>query len=133
MQDNDKICSISDYESIACELKHKGYVFRGLSNRDYKQVPTILFDRYVKDGNNFIIEKEAYYHDKLLEISKENNIDFFSLYEIARHYGFNSRMTDYTSNPYIALYFACKDMPETDAKIICFDYIKYNKNVNSCF
>lgn len=123
------ICDLKQYIETINKFIYSGYVFRGLKDYKYEQIPSILFD--IDNDDWHLVENENDDVQKLRNISKREGINFVNLYQIARHYGFRSRIVDYSFNPFISLYFACKEVNDTNGKIICFDlhsYYKDNRN-----
>ena len=125
----EKIYELKQYIETINKYLYSGYVFRGLNDINYEQIPTILYNN---DSDDCFMKNENDDIQQLRNISNNNTIDFVTLYEIARHYGFKSRLVDYSFNPFVSLYFACKDKnTEKDSKVICFNLHKYyedNKN-----
>ena len=114
------IKTLDDYSHFCS--KHKDFVYRGFDNIDYYGAkPSIIF----KDKTNAFlgIQTEMEQMQTLLKF-KTDLFDSFTVIEIARHYDFPCRITDFTSDPLVALYFACKK-GDTDAAIICTDKTKY--------
>ncbi len=67
---------------------------------------------------DFISEAKAY----------EKNInDIQAWLEIAQHYGIPTRLLDFTENPLVALYFACRSQPDTKASVWIVSEKAYEK------
>lgn len=114
-------------------LDHDGreVFYRGHSNRTkYRLAPSVL--RTDEDGNFIYRDEEARMYRELLV---SNSIDFqgdvYTLDRLVRmqHYSLPTRLLDITSNPLIALYFACKSHPGDEGEVIVLsierDQIKY--------
>lgn len=122
-------------------LSHGGreVFYRGHSNRNkYRLEPSIL--RKDEHGNYMYRDAEDRMYRELLV---SNSIDFqgdvYTLDRLVRmqHYSLPTRLLDITSNPLIALYFACKSNLDQDGEVIVFSmdgqHIKYfDSDTASC-
>ena len=103
-------CSDKDTSPHAVKL-----LFRGVSNTEYKLLPSVLrgYKNYAREETilqRFI--KEAYVYKR--NISPTNYIEWI---ELAQHFGAPTRLLDWTSNPLVALFFACGGDKTSDAVV----------------
>ncbi len=116
--------------------KHEVF-YRGHSQK-YKLEPS-LFRKDI-DGNYLYLEKEdILYRELIISNSSDFSSDIYTLDRLVRmqHYSLPTRLLDISSNPLIALYFACKSSENTDGEVIFFrvqkDDIKYyDSDTASC-
>ncbi|MBE5034720.1 FRG domain-containing protein [Gallibacter intestinalis] len=108
------------------------FVFRGMSNKDYNLSPKILrkgyaLSEYDEPLNKFKQEAASY----LRTVCGNNNLLWM---QYAQHYGVPTRLLDFSSNPLVALYFACKDNINSDGIIWIINSFRFNnctlKNFN---
>ena len=84
--------------------------FRGHADSDYKPLPTIF--RHQEDdpkNEKFIFREDELYHNLITRCPEEftNCTLTFDYLVKMQHYGLPTRLLDVTSNPLVALYFAC--------------------------
>jgi hypothetical protein len=136
MKINKNIYCVSDYLSIISEL-NKSYttqgmanlpcackfLYRGISDKTYKLIPSIFRKTHDIDItiNEFIDNAKytAYTTEKQIlqsfiaeacaYIKNDPSNGFYKWAEYAQHYGVPTRFLDWSENPLVALYFACKD------------------------
>ncbi len=113
--------------------------YRGHSNKKkYKLEPSLF--RKDENGNYLYKDNEhILYRELLVSNSVDFQEDVYTLDSLVRmqHYSLPTRLLDITSNPLIALYFACKSAPDEDGEVILFSMkrkdIKYfDSDVASC-
>lgn len=102
--------------------------YRGHSDRKrYRLEPSL--SRKDPDGNYTHLHGENILYRELIV---SNNADFssdsYTLDKLVRmqHYSLPTRLLDITSNPLIALYFACKNNPEKEGEVIIFTLSREN-------
>jgi hypothetical protein len=113
--------------------------YRGHSNKaKYKLEPSLF--RKDEEGNYLYKDNEhILYRELLVSNSADFQSDVYTLDSLVRmqHYSLPTRLLDITSNPLIALYFACKSAPEEDGEVIVFtmkrkDVKYFDSDVASC-
>jgi len=137
-----KIKSVQEFIAKILSLEENNsfeVFYRGHSNKKkYKLVPSIF--RKDEKGNYIYLDNE---HILYRELIVSNSADFISdnytLDKLVRmqHYSLPTRLLDITSNPLIALYFACKTKCNEEGEVILFSIkktdIKYfDSNTASC-
>lgn len=145
-----KICSLSQYMEIISSIHSKFpldcihnpiselFLYRGVCNQSYSLLPSILRRRNDKVQSNemgsrrytsFVSEKSILTSFKV-EASVHVNIpenDLLRWAEYAQHFGVPTRFLDWTSNPLVALFFACiGDCKEHDGAVWLFNMSNYS-------
>lgn len=106
---------INDHaDKVKCLYSKSNYkgdfsiVFRGHSNKDFTLLPTLFRDHTQVGNEHLIINK---YIEKFPEFKSQPKINILA---DMQHYGLPTRLLDWTSNPLVALYFACNDSNQND-------------------
>lgn len=124
-----KACSFYEFYITLKELcdnkdSELRYFFRGHSNKMYKIIPSIFRNGIIKYENRM-------YHEAILKNPAQFPEDMSTFDKLVKmqHYELPTRLLDITTNPLVALFFACKGNETKDGVVFIFpmlnDQIKY--------
>lgn len=105
--------------------------YRGHSNIDYKLVPSL--NRVNENGEyRYLFSENIMYNEMILANPTEFSTDSYTFEKLVRmqHYSLPTRLLDITSNPLIALFFACNSNDDISGEVIIF---KVKKNMVKYF
>lgn len=133
--------SVSTFIEHVLELNHGGreVFYRGHSNRTKYRLEPSIFRKDEKGNYVYRDAEDQLYRELLVSNSIDFQGDVYTLDRLVRmqHYSLPTRLLDITSNPLIALYFACKSNSTQDGEVIVFsmmrEQIKYfDSDTASC-
>lgn len=120
------ITSLSEYIEIINIFKivHKRHkynerdlIFRGMSDHRWQLLPSIARQTLITEETEYNMVKELMllYPKEFANISSN-----FDLLAKMQHYGLPTRLLDFTTNPLVALYFAChKEKKDSAGRVVC--------------
>ena len=120
------------------KFKRKQHFFyRGESKLEYKLLPSVFRKNKGANGKEVYLSQHSEI-DILTDFMTEaagfiNNLsvdDMFRWVEYAQHFGVPTRLMDWTSNPLVALYFACSSSSAEDGRVYILNSLGYRLLTN---
>lgn len=96
------------------------FFFRGQSKCDYKLLPSVFRGSYYSNESHLFEEMTTSKPEIFIGKSKQD------ILTTMQHFGCPTRLLDVTTNPLIALYFACISHQDEDGKVYIFSASKNN-------
>ena len=107
---------IDETVSVFNSLLTDNLIFRGISDRRQLLPKIIRYDDCSKDEIKILEDFEQYYG----AYESINIVDNWEFLALAQHYGLMTRLIDFTTNPYIALFFALHSKKRDDEKYLVY-------------
>jgi hypothetical protein len=114
-----EIKSVGDFLKTISEIKSKSenqystFFFRGQEADFWKVVPSVFRDNMLSVEHNLLSEPRRRAPNEF-----SGMLDEFEIMEKYQHYGMCTRLLDITTNPLVALYFACLPHGEEEYMIL---------------
>ena len=87
---------------VTVNFPESTFFYRGQCN-EYQPLPSVFRDQFLK-------KEDFLYHELILRCPENfRGLSHLDTLVFMQHYGLPTRLLDVTSNPLVALYFACKD------------------------
>lgn len=128
------VSSISEYlDVVKCltsqkcdKLSSDTMVFRGMSDYKWDMIPSIArSDSCDKSAEHEMVNEFITLRPEVFQDLHSN----FEMLAKMQHYGLPTRLLDFTTNPLIALYFACEKNRDINGRVVCCNtYISYTNS-----
>lgn len=113
---------LKDILDLLDKWKGKSTIFRGVTSQEYQLVPSVGRCPIRPEDDLNYIEKRlfSFFKDKALPHLQFIPRDDWEWLAVAQHYGLPTRLLDWTSNPFVAAYFAVEKENNTDSAIYVY-------------
>lgn len=105
---------ITSIESDLNNHANRQILYRGHSSLDYKLEPSVFRNRKWRESEHLMLRHLLSENPREFE----SDISTFDKLVRAQHYGLPTRLLDVSTNPFVALYFACCSNQKSDGKIL---------------
>lgn len=113
-----KIVDIEDFthflEEVRCFSREHWALFRGQADLDWSLKPKLARTAFGSRSETELFDAWKRRAREFVPLLPANDWEWLML---AQHHGLPTRLLDWTQNPLIACFFACKDLPSKDAAI----------------
>lgn len=114
-----EITSLPQYMEIILLYRraHVSFYFRGHQNMNYKMTPSLF------RSPDMAVREDAIYKQTLIEYPMDfyNSRSHFEKLVKMQHYQVCTRLLDLTTNPLVALFFACEDATRDTGQVLVFE------------
>ena len=114
-----EITSLPQYMEIILQYRraHVSFYFRGHQNMNYKMTPSLF------RSPDMAVREDAIYKQTLIEYPMDfyNSRRHFEKLVKMQHYQVCTRLLDLTTNPLVALFFACEDATRDTGQVLVFE------------
>jgi hypothetical protein len=139
---DESVDSLSDFIKAVLSSTNKNgdeIFYRGHSDRKKYKLEPSLFRKDAGGNYLYLREEHILYRELLVSNSADFTGDVYTLDRLVRaqHHSLPTRLLDITTNPLIALYFACIDNDDVEGEVILFfverEKVKYfDSDTASC-
>lgn len=106
------LCRISRDSNF---LFSNDYVFRGISNSEYRLIPSLLRNHPIEICREKSLLRN--FRKRLPEQLKYSNLDIWDIMILGQHHRLNTRLLDWSRSPLVALFFAVKNTSQNNGAV----------------